>query len=120
MEFLKINHHDYSAFVEFKGYGWSRNDLDSEKTTRVKNGDLRRKKVTTKRKLTYKVFNMTRQELAQLDDDLSLETTPVDYLDLHGERSSEFYCSSFAVEMDGFDVNGVDQWGSATFSLIEI
>ena len=47
MEFLKINHHDYSSFVEYKGYGWSRNDLDSEKTTRVKNGDLRRKKVTT-------------------------------------------------------------------------
>ena len=120
MEFLRINTHAYSKFVERKGYGWSRNDLDSEKTTRVKNGDLRRKKITTKRKLTYKVFNMTREELAQLDDDLSLETVPVDYLDLHGERSGEFYCSSFAVEMDGYDVNGIDCWGGATFSLIEI
>ena len=63
---------------------------------------------------------MTRQQLAQLDDDLSLETTTVDYLDLHGERTSEFYCSSFSVEMDGFDNNGVDCWGNATFSIIEI
>jgi len=120
MEFLKINGHDYSKCVEFKGYGWSRNDLDSEKTGRTKDGKMRRKKITTKRKLTYRVFDMTRQELAQLDDDLGLETVQVDYLDLHGERSGEFYCSSFSVDMEGFDATGTDRWGGATFSLIEI
>lgn len=120
MEFLKINGHDYSSHVEAKGYGWSRNDLDSEKTGRTKDGTLRRVKVATKRKLTYTVFHMTREQLAALDDDLSLPTVTVTYLDLHGERTGEFYCSSFAVELEEFDNSGAGHWSGATFSLTEI
>lgn len=121
MEFLKINGNDYSSFVEAKGYGWSRNDLDSDKTGRTKDGKLRRIKVTTKRKLSYKVFHMTREQLAQLDNDLSLETVEVTYLDLHGERTGEFYCSSFSVDMEEIDADGVTtHWSGATFTLTEI
>lgn len=36
MEVLVINGHDYSRHIERKGVGWSRNDLDSDKTTRTK------------------------------------------------------------------------------------
>lgn len=38
MEVLIINGTDYSDFIATKGYGWSRNDLDSDKTTRTKMG----------------------------------------------------------------------------------
>lgn len=120
MDILIINGHNYSHFVERKGYGWSRNDLDSEQTTRLKNGTLRRQKITTKRKLTYKVFRMTREELARLDDDLSVPTVLVKYFDLHGERSSRFYCSSFAVDMEEVDSVGTDYWGGASFTLTEV
>ena len=64
MEVLKIGGVDYSTHIEEKGISWSRNDVDSEKTKRVKNGTLRRDKITTKRKLSYKLFHMTREELA--------------------------------------------------------
>lgn len=74
MELLVINGHDYSKYIKNTGYGWSRNDLDSSETTRVKNGTLRRKNIAAKRKLTYAVMGMTRAQLAQLDDDLSQET----------------------------------------------
>ena len=48
-EILKIGNIDVSAHIQRKGYGWTRNDLDSEKTKRTKDGKLRRYKITEKR-----------------------------------------------------------------------
>ena len=93
MEVLIINGNDYSSAIEAKGYGWSRNDLDSENTTRTKDGRMRRDKITTKRKLSYTTRSIPRDMLARLDDDLNKTTCTVKYLDLHGIRTSEFYCS---------------------------
>ena len=31
-EILIINGHDWSSLVQRKGYGWTRNDLDSDQT----------------------------------------------------------------------------------------
>lgn len=119
MDILIINGHDYSRFIERKGYGWSRNDLDSEQTTRLKNGTMRRHKITTKRKLSYMLINMSRAELAQLDDDLSRNTVSVKYLDLHGVQTRTFYCSSFSAELSDVS-NGEDHWDGATFSITEV
>jgi len=66
MDVLIINGHDYSRFVERKGLAWSRNDLDSDKTTRTKDGKMRRDKVCTKRKNSYTLINMTQPELAKV------------------------------------------------------
>lgn len=119
MEILVINGHDYSKFVESKGYGWSREDLDSEKTTRTKDGKLRRDKIGTKRKLSYNMFHMTQAELAQLDDDLSQPTFSATYRDLHGNMTKTFYCSSFSATLDM--VFGEDEaWSRATFNMIEV
>lgn len=119
MEILVINGHDYSRFIKQKGFGWSRNDLDSEKTTRTKDGRMRRDKITTKRKLSYTMMRMSREEMAQLDMDLGAATFPVKYRDLHGDMTRTFYCSSFSATLsDVQDEN--DIWEGATFSLIEI
>ena len=119
MEVLTINGHDYSQNIESRGYGWSREDLDSEKTKRTKDGNLRRDKITTKRKLSYKLIHMTRAELAELDDALSEPTFSATYLDLHGEQTRTFYCSSFACTLsDLYDVDGT--WVEASFSMIEV
>lgn len=119
MEILVINGHDYSKFVESKGYGWSREDLDSKKTTRTKDGKLRRDKIGTKRKLSYNMFHITQAELAQLDDDLSQPTFSATYRDLHGNMTKTFYCSSFSATLDM--VFGEDEaWSGATFNMIEV
>lgn len=120
MEVLTINRHDYSAFVEGKGYGWSREDLDSEKTKRTKDGKLRRDKIGTKRKLSFKLMHMTRAQLAQLDDDLSAPTFSVTYLDLHGTATRTFYCSSFSATLAEIFLGENDQWEGASFNLIEV
>lgn len=119
MEVLIINGHDYSKFIKRKGYGWSREDLDSEKTVRTKDGNLRRDKIGTKRKLSYTVMNMTREQLGQLDDDLSSPTFSATYLDLHGRSTRKFYCSSFSATLaEILDNSG--EWEGASFHIIEV
>lgn len=119
MEVLKIGGVDYSAHIEAKGIGWSRNDVDSEKTKRVKDGTLRRDKITTKRKLSYKLIHMTREQLAALDDALSAPTFSATYLDLHGQQTRKFYCSSFSATLES--AYGEDgEWSGAAFDMIEV
>jgi len=119
MEVLNINGVEYSAHIEVKGVGWSRNDVDSEKTTRTKDGKLRRDKITTKRKLSYKLVHMTREELARLDDDLNQPTFSATYMDLHGVMTREFYCSSFSATLESaYSEEG--EWGAAAFDMIEV
>lgn len=115
-----INGHDYSQYVKKTGYGWSRSDLDSAQSTRTKDGRLRRDKLAAKRKLTYSVMGMTRQMLAQLDDDLSQPTFQAAYMDLHGQMTREFYCSSFSASLTTTLRDGPDAWTSDSFTLIEV
>ena len=61
-EILIINGHDWSGAIQSSGYGWARSDLDSDKSTRTKDGRLRRDKIGTKRKITYEVMGLTRAE----------------------------------------------------------
>ena len=119
MEILIISGHDYSRYIKQKGVGWSRNDLDSDKTTRTKDGRMRRQKITTKRKLTFTMFHMSRELLAQLDNDLSAQTFSAIYRDLHGAQTREFYCSSFSATLSDVQ-DGNDIWEGASFSIIEI
>lgn len=119
MEVLNIGGVDYSAYIESKGIGWSRNDVDSEKTVRVKSGTLRRDKITTKRKLSYKLIHITREQLAALDDALSEPAFSATYLDLHGQQTRRFYCSSFSATQDSaYSADG--EWSGAAFDMIEV
>lgn len=119
MEILVINGHDYSAHIAQKGMGWKRNDLESSASGYTKAGSRRRDKIGTKRSVSYSLMNMTRAQLAQLDDDLSEVTFSATYLDLHGQQTRTFYCSSFAATLEAaYDDEG--QWGEATFNMIEV
>lgn len=119
MDILIINGHDYTRFIERGGYAWERNDLDSEKTTRTKDGTMRRDKITTKRKCSYNLVNMSREQLAALDDDLSAETFTATTLDLHGNSTRTYYCSSFKASLEEYS-NDKDCWSSASFTMIEV
>lgn len=119
MDILIINGHDYSPYIERAGYGWSREDLDSENTGRTKDGKMRRSKVTDKRKLSYSLMHMNRAQLAQLDTDLSIPTFTATYLDLHGKQTRTFYCSSFSCTLQDAS-QGDGEWNGASFNLIEV
>lgn len=119
MDVLKINNHDYSQYVQRKGLDWSRNDLDSDKTGRTMDGIMHRAKVAVKRTCAYKLMELPRAVLAQLDDDLSATTFSATYLDLHGVQTKTFYCSSFKASCE--QVDGDDSvWDDAAFTMIEV
>lgn len=119
MDVLKINNHDYSEYIQRKGIDWARNDLDSDKTGRTMDGVMHRAKVAEKRTCSYKLMEMPRNKLAQLDDDLKAETFQATYLDLHGVQTRTFYCSSFKATCEQVD-GEYDAWGDASFTMIEV
>ena len=89
MDLLIINGHDYSRFIKNTGYGWGRSDLDSDKSTRTKDGRLRRDKIGTKRKITYEVMGLTRAELARRDEGLSMTAWGAADKHLQGQYNME-------------------------------
>lgn len=119
MEILIINGHDYSQYVKMGGIGWSRNDLDTDQTKRTKDGKMRRKKIGTKRKISYEIIHATREILSQLDNDLSAATFSATYRDLHGTQTRTFYCSSFNAKLDWVDGER-DVWENGSFNIIEV
>lgn len=120
MTVLFINGHDYTRYVADDGYDWSRDDLDSEKTKRVRSGKLRRDKITEKRNLTFKMLPMPEALAAQLDTDLHAATFNVKYRDLHGEQTREFYCSQFPAKLRQVFNEGSLLWDGISFNLHEI
>ena len=120
MNILVINGHDYTRWVEDDGYDWSRDDLDSEKTVRVKTGNMRRDKITEKRNLTYKMLPMPEELAAQLDTDLHAAQFSVRYHDLHGDQTREFYCSQFPAKLHQVVNAGNLLWKGISFNLHEI
>lgn len=117
-EVLIINGHDWSSVIQRKGYGWTRNDLDSDSTKRPKNGIMRRDKIGTKRKLSFTTMPLPRERLALLDDDLSATFFDAKYLDLHGVMTRTFYCTSFETTV-GEVGDDHEEWESASFNIIE-
>lgn len=120
MNILVINGHDYTRYIEDDGYSWSRDDLDSEKTVRVKTGNMRRDKITEKRNLTYKMLPMPEELAAQLDTDLHESEFSVQYHDLHGQQTRKFYCSQFPANLRQVIDEKNLMWGGISFNLHEI
>lgn len=119
MEIFVTNGHDWSYLIEWRGYGFNRNDLDGEETTRVKSGTMRRKKITEKLTIPMKTISAPRETLAALDADLRRETFAATVRTLDGSVTKKFYCSSFETALAGV-VNGVEMWDGAEFTLIEV
>lgn len=120
MTILEINGRDYTRWIEDEGYDWSRDDLDSEKTVRVKTGTMRRDKITEKRNLTYQMRPMPEALAAQLDTDLHAPQFNVRYHDLHGDQTRTFYCSKFPAKLQQVIKEGCPMWAGISFSLHEI
>ena len=116
---LIINGHDYSKYIKRSGFSWKRNDLDSAKATRTKDGTMRRDKVTTKRTLDIQLTKMSEEKLAALDDDLQIESFSVTYHDLHGTQTRTMYCTSLTASMQQV-YDDEAEWRSAKFTLVEV
>ena len=120
MKVLVINGHDYTRSIEDDGYSWSRDDVDSENTVRVKTGNMRRDKITEKRNLSFKMLPMPENLAAQLDTDLHEPEFSVQYQDLHGQQTRRFYCSKFPAKLRQVFQDMELMWDGISFNLHEI
>ena len=67
---LKINNHDYAAYIE--ELSPSRNDLDADGSGRdVQTGEMVRKRIGTKLKITVKLLRLQQALMQQLAADIS-------------------------------------------------
>ena len=120
-EVLIINGHDYTKYVQRRGFGWARNDVDSSKSTRVKaEARMRRDKIATKRKISLTMLPMPIELVRQLDDDLSQDTYFATYKDLHGIMTREFYTTTFNGTLSEIQPDGKEKWNNITFNMIEV
>lgn len=116
---LVINGVDYSRHIRAKdGMVWTRNDIDTEKTARTKDGLIRRDKIGTKRKVSVKLVGMTRAQLAALDDALNETFYTATYMDMHGVQNRTFYTSEFTSNLESM-YSDDGEWGEAEFNMIE-
>lgn len=116
---LIINGHDYSHYIVSKGVSWTRNSMDSEKSNRnVMTGRMNRYPIADKRTVSYTLMDLSREELAQLDSDLSATFFTATYLDLHGVTTKDFYCTSFKATTDVVHEDD-STWCDASFTMIE-
>lgn len=117
----KINNHDYSKYIARRGLQWTRNDVDSEKSTRLKNGSMRRYKITDKRTVVYEFVNMPVNIMQQLDDDLRNNVTfNLTYVDVHGVLTKKFYCTSFSATLEEIQNGDYQQWSVASATFVEV
>lgn len=120
MEVLVINGHDYSKYIERKGYSWSRNDIDGSNSGRVKSTRMRRDKRGEKRSLSYKMRDVPQENLAELDDYFSKNKEfDATYLDVHGIMTKRFYCSSVKADMVEVQKNK-GLWDNVSFTMTEV
>ena len=116
---LKIGSQDFSHLVGAGGIKWSRNDLDATGAGRNMNGTMRRKRITTKRKLTITLRRISGEELTMINEALYPQFVTVTFLDpLDGVSTRTFYASSVEATTQKV-INGKTYWEGTTFSLVE-
>ena len=120
MELFKIDGVDFTDILDENSVRWARNDLDASGSGRSNiDGTMQRKRVATKRKLSFTGRRMNQERAQQLCDALDKEYVTLYFPDpQHGMSTKTFYGST--VEAGLFQVrDGVAYWDSVTFNLIE-
>jgi len=120
---FEIDGVDYTWILNEGGLRWSRNDLDSDKTTRNLSGTLNRKRVAVKRKLVINgCKRMTTEQIAALNKSLYPPMISVRFLDAitGGYYTGTFYGSSVEATTQIYDATTNETyWEGTSFSLIE-
>ena len=117
---FKIDNIDFTSYLSAGGIKWTRNDIDASKSGRDKTGTMRRKRITTKRKLSFTCRTLTHAEIKALNTALDKETVSITYLDpILDQVTKTFYGSSVETAVM-ISQDSETLWAGATFNLIEV
>lgn len=122
---FKLNGNDYTYLLKEGAIAWTRNDIDTEQTTRSKiNGEMYRKRLTTKRKLTIdKIKRLTTAQLAALNAEMNRDSFTCTFIDAITGQAYTATCYNSTVEAATqiYDpVNDDIYWENCRFSVIEM
>lgn len=108
-----------TPYIKAHGYSWTRNTLHSDKTTRVKTGNARVVKIADKLTLSYELGKTPVEELRKINEVIKKQTFHATFYGIEGERTLEFYSSSFNAGVSVI-TNGQEIWEGGSFNMIEV
>jgi hypothetical protein len=118
---LKIDGVDIVPYIAHGGFKWQRSDVDGNDAGRDLNGDLRRNRVATKRRLDITCKPLTTGEASAVLSAIMPEWVTVEYLDPQAGTvlSRVMYSNNNPASYLLKQPNGTELWGGITFPLIE-
>jgi hypothetical protein len=117
---FQINGTDFSSFISSGGIKWTRNDIDASKSGRDKSGTMRRKRIATKRKLSFTCRPLKHAEMKALNAALDAETVSITYLDPITDITTKTFYGSSVEGATLISQSGETVWTGASFNLIEV
>lgn len=122
---FKLNGNDYTYLLKEGAIHWSRNDIDTDKTTRSKiNGEMYRKRLTMKRKLTIdNIKRLTTAQLVAINTEMNRDSFTCTVVDAITGQPYTMTCYNSTVEAATqiYDAKANDiYWTDCRFSVIEM
>ena len=118
---FKIDGKDFTSLLPESAIGWSRNDIDTQKTGRsALDGAMQRKRLAVKRKLSVTCRRMDTATILALNKALLPESIMVTFLDaIEGVVTKKFYGSSVESTTQ-ITMGDETYWQGTSFSLVEM
>ena len=118
---MKIGNTDISTYIKENGFKWQKNDIDASNSGRAKDGTMRRKRITSKAKISVTCKPLGQNELVALLGLVSPETVSVTYMNPETamNRTATFYSSSIDAAVVQ-DIGSEVRFDGISFHLIEV
>lgn len=117
---LEIDGVDITPYIAYRGVKWQRSDVDGASAGRDLNGDLRRNRMATKRRLDITCRPLKAEEAALVLTAIMPEWVTVHYTDPQaGEVTKTMYANNHPASYLMLAENGQEWWDGISFPLIE-
>lgn len=115
-----IENVDYIDCILMDGIDWEDNDLDSEDSGRLLNGEMTRTVITSKRKLTVKLCPLTTEQYSRFSKAIRKPFIDVTFLDpIDGAQVEKtFYGSSIKATSATNVIDDEVYWKNGEFSIV--
>lgn len=112
---------DFSGYIKYGGFGWSRADVDAEDSGRGLDGTMLRARVSTKIRLDIECIPLTALQIKTLFDAIYPVYVDVQYYDpkTNDITTKTMYSNNHPAAIAHVDAGGNVLWDGVTFPLIE-
>lgn len=118
---VKVNGVDITDYIAFRGFKWTRNDVDSPDTGRMLDGNMERTRVATKVRLDITCRPLLLSEASDLLSAIMPVFVEVQYTDPQegGTVTKTMYSNNNPASFCIKKPDGREYWDGITFPLIE-